>query len=337
MSDHAWMELCELSIGTLAEIEAQPLDAVLVQLPPSRHPELTTLILQVVPSKHLPDSKFIYLNPFLYEFLAKAAEIEISCGQEHGVSEGASVAIAPLAVQEYCGFQTVSESNEAIWSISCVSKIVDLPQSSTISITCIYHQNSDAATTSLSSLRRQLCLALEGRLIRVNSLLALPMLSSAHIVVVTEIHGDEVSGSEEVVYRVGTSREFSLDVVNSDLPDASGSTLESSEWDEECPGYEKLLEEFIKLSQLTGVAAPSGVLLTGVAGVGKTRLVSSEVYHSRFTLQDETVCLPVSLSYPGFLLRESCIKVTKYEYACSVGFSAGSLGTSGVGIRVRSS
>jgi len=42
----------------------------------------------------------------------------------------------------------------------------------------------------------------------------------------------------------------------------------------ECPGYESLVDDLVHLLQLPSASArPSGILLTGCAGVGKTRLV----------------------------------------------------------------
>jgi hypothetical protein len=41
-----------------------------------------------------------------------------------------------------------------------------------------------------------------------------------------------------------------------------------------CPGYESALNELLSLAKLTGTpAAPTGILLSGCAGVGKSRMV----------------------------------------------------------------
>jgi SpoVK/Ycf46/Vps4 family AAA+-type ATPase len=77
-----------------------------------------------------------------------------------------------------------------------------------------------------------------------------------------------------MVYRVESSTDFGLDVtITEDLGVPDDPTL--SEWEQTCPGYKQMLDNLLFLSQLKGVAAPSGVLLTGCAGVGKSRLVSA--------------------------------------------------------------
>lgn len=41
-----------------------------------------------------------------------------------------------------------------------------------------------------------------------------------------------------------------------------------------CPGYESVLNELLSLAELIGTpAAPTGILLSGCAGVGKSRMV----------------------------------------------------------------
>ena len=48
----------------------------------------------------------------------------------------------------------------------------------------------------------------------------------------------------------------------------------------QCPGYHRLKEELIKLASISyQSASPSAVLLTGPSGVGKTRLVSVEIFN----------------------------------------------------------
>ena len=71
------------------------------------------------------------------------------------------------------------------------------------------------------------------------------------------------------VYRVGSDVVLDVNFIDTISVPENPTT-----WDCECPGYDDLLLQLITLSQLTGVAAPSGVLLTGCTGVGKSRLVS---------------------------------------------------------------
>ena len=133
MSDYAWMELCEVSMPTLQDLKAQSLDAICLQLP-SLHPELTTLILQVVPSKQVPNDHIMFIHPLLYEFLIKAAEMEAFERHEPHVSTGVLFSIAPLPGKEYANFQDTFEANPERWTATRVKDIVDLPTSSP----CLY-------------------------------------------------------------------------------------------------------------------------------------------------------------------------------------------------------
>ena len=307
MSDHAWMELCQVSRPALHELEANALDAVLLHCPHSLHPELTSLILQALPCEDgNNNSHAVYLNPLLYDFVSSAAAIRVQepAGDvEALMSEGVAVSIAPLSPVKK---QLVEFKSQQEWVISRVGNVASLPSCSKVSITCIYRQ--DGASPSV--LKRQLCFALEGRLIRMNSLLALPtLLSGTCLVTVTNITGGEDEKLQEVVYRVGNSNDFGLDVALAEdlleVPDDST----QSEWEQTCPGYNQLLDNLLFLSQLKGVAAPSGVLLAGCAGVGKSRLVSARFHQVVFVFYS-TTRMARSLVYIGLLFSVSCIQVT---------------------------
>ena len=170
----------------------------------------------------------------------------------------------------------------------------------------MYHEDFDTMSTP-SSLQRQLRYALEGRLIRMNSLLALPTLSGVYLATVLDIDEEGVA-SQDVVYRVGTNSEFHLDVVHVDNLVAPESSKQSA-WERDCPGYEDLRQQIILLSQLTGVAAPAGVLLTGCAGVGKSRLVSIAppvVYNSGVQLLLTSSAPGI---FTGLLFSSLCINI----------------------------
>ena len=260
MSDHAWMELCEVSTPTIEAFQAS--DTVCLQFGKSRtHPELTTLILRAVPSSHLSDYRTVYVHPLLYEFLTKSASREAF--EEHDDQTTFPFSLAPLPLHEYCSWQ--DSLKHGGWTVSRVGELVDLPTSSRISVTCIYHEPSGVAKSA--SLERQMSVALEGRLIRPKAMLAVPTLSGVCLVTVERIEGDEIMSS--TVYRVGS--DVVLDV---NFIDTISVPENPTSWDRECSGYDKLLHQLITLSQLTGVSAPSGVLLTGCSGVGKSRLVS---------------------------------------------------------------
>jgi len=48
--------------------------------------------------------------------------------------------------------------------------------------------------------------------------------------------------------------------------------------DSVCPGYEPIIDNLVALAQLVDEnAAPTGILLSGCAGVGKSRMVRAEI------------------------------------------------------------
>ena len=213
MSDHAWLELCEVSASALQALEAQPLDVVCLQLDGKsslQNAELTTVVLEVVPSVHLPDDNIVYLHPLLYECLMNAASDEDSVRKGDVSTKGLSVSIAPLPLEGFDIQETASANNQS-WTVSRVTEVIDLPASSGISITSLYCDDNDAGKQSLLEL--QLSSALEGRLVRTNSLLALPTLRAGLcLVVVTNIQVADQLSSNTAAYRVGSSRDFAIDV-----------------------------------------------------------------------------------------------------------------------------
>lgn len=295
MSDHAWMELCEVSSRALEAMEAKStLEGVCLQLPSSRHKELTTAVFQAVPSLYHRQSGdySVRLHPLLFEFLSSASEMDVSSDTVSS-SDNVSVSIAPLPISdEYSGATALPQQQG--WILSRVDAIVDLPPSCCVSLTFVYREEH-SRTNSFNSFQRQVALALEGRLIRVNSVLASPTISGLYIMIVTDItRNDASSPLQEVVYRVTNSNNLQISIHDVGSPSTIDNAIQSK-WEQDCSGYESMLDDLISISQLTGAAAPSGVLLTGCAGVGKSRLVSS--------CQVVRMCLDHLLTSPRLIQR----------------------------------
>lgn len=100
-------------------------------------------------------------------------------------------------------------------------------------------------------------------------------------------HDDEEDDNEKSCYRLinfDGSPKFSIRVFHEDAKALSISEVAEEELPEltcpnsnhnTCPGYEGLLNELLRLAQIQHPsAAPSGVILTGCAGVGKSRMAS---------------------------------------------------------------
>ena len=176
--------------------------------------------------------------------------------------------------------------------------------------------NDRRAELDRIELQRSISLALYGRVITIGAILLLPVLSHDssmnqqpncrlyyYLVRIHDIsfHSSISSHTKATLYRVDSENHDSLSYcqieviypyVNFDKDDQATDVLHNKKTsyhvgvNEDCPGYEALQMELRQLLQLsmtaptkadTARAAPSGILLTGCAGVGKTRFVTSTI------------------------------------------------------------
>jgi len=164
----------------------------------------------------------------------------------------------------------------------------DVPDGAEVHVTCLH---SDFCSTGDSnSWNRVLARALEGRWIMKRAVLLVSAADCSTeeegcvILKVEDVvwpDGDrkrQSNESGEIAFRLGTSYSFS--VVDCSAPnDRRGKNAPTSvpplDWaDGTCPGYQSVLTELEQLLRIEGTASPSGIILTGCAGVGKTRLAS---------------------------------------------------------------
>ncbi|KAI2504607.1 AAA ATPase-like protein [Fragilaria crotonensis] len=241
MANDAWLGLCEIPAELCEEYHLSPLDAIVIH--DSSNAELTSTVAQVIPSK-LSD---IRLHPLLHEFLCRASTDE--------KSEGFQIHALPIEdpvedlIQRSC------------WKFQKAKVICDLDESAVCDATIVYC-DGDQPTS------REIEMALEGRILKPNTTIAVSYAMGMCILVVNSVSISD----PDAVYRVGpgtTVRLTRMDQASDPTED-----MNDIQWEVDCPGYEGLLEELFSLCTTRGFAAPSGILLTGCSGVGKTRLAS---------------------------------------------------------------
>jgi SpoVK/Ycf46/Vps4 family AAA+-type ATPase len=294
MGEIAWLGLVEVSFDLLETLEVSSWDTIhLTSSTTSKAADtnesasaVTTCVLQVVPSRGCSNHE-VRLHPLLEEFLSQSSEISEQAGRDESASDPedqskctATVSIAPLPTMSVSlDSMVVPPKILSAWNITKI-ETVDLPENATVTIQCLYFEpaRSDASATerdtSVSWSR-----ALEGRIIQQGTTVALATLEGYAMVMIFDLQtpgGHNLDTS--VAYRLGASDSFRVQAPTSTtLPtttNESEQSMDSQDFEQECPGYERLLGDLVSLLSITGAAAPTGVLLTGCAGVGKTRLAS---------------------------------------------------------------
>ena len=181
----------------------------------------------------------------------------------------------------------------------------ELPPNASLSLTCLYldeelRQFCKASADFTSKLKDTLSFFLEGRLLKEGIVTYVVTLKGMALVVVSEINlmGSEVSSLKSTndkdtttIYRLGDPSSFHLQV----LYDESVIEIDNQvfmdinhSWEAECPGYDKFVQELFQLVTMKGVAAPSGILLTGSPQVGKSHLASC-VAHKLYKTGSATI------------------------------------------------
>jgi SpoVK/Ycf46/Vps4 family AAA+-type ATPase len=180
---------------------------------------------------------------------------------------------------------SISDASFHQWNVRKV-EAVDLPTTAATTTTtdtvavvleCLYFEPAwkESHQTNLDD---HLARALEGRIVQSGTTMLLAALQGYVVAIVTDLKHKSQSLDASVAYRLQGCDAFCVQAsapqsIQMTVPD----TIESpppQDWEPDCPGYQSLLQELLSLVQLRTTAAPTGVLLTGCAGVGKTQLVS---------------------------------------------------------------
>jgi SpoVK/Ycf46/Vps4 family AAA+-type ATPase len=286
MGDIAWLGLVEVSFELLETLEVSSWDTIRLTSATSTSTEsasaVTTCVLQVVPSRGCSIHE-VRLHPLLEEFLSQSLEISQQSGRNKSDPDQskstATVSIAPIPTLSV-SLDSMSPQKASAWNITKI-ETADLLEDVTVTIQCLYSEparSDDSASTATAERDSSVSLsrALEGRVIQQGTTVALATLEGYAVVLITDLQtleGDNLDRS--VAYRLGDSDSFRLQT-STTVPSTTANEqgMDSQDFEQECPGYERLLGDLVSLLCITGAAAPTGVILTGCAGVGKTRLAA---------------------------------------------------------------
>ena len=277
---------------------------------------LTTTVVQVGPHLQqldLADStqNEIWLPPLLFDCLRYGWKL--AHGQHNDVgklrrtelqesmeidNQGVLCQIAPNPFSPshcFLGDESPEEIfSRGLWKMQKLTRIVNLPPNAFIALKYLYprHPANTGAKTHISDeLERDVRRALAGRVIVRWTLCVLPILATKDVVlaIVQDIQLSDDSPrsdrgiNERIGYRVGSLLDsFALEIHNTAAQDASDTCGDMSPkiWRQrqvdECPGYESIVGSLLTLLRNTPFS-PTGILVTGCSGVGKTRLVSCAV------------------------------------------------------------
>jgi SpoVK/Ycf46/Vps4 family AAA+-type ATPase len=287
--DEAWLEWSEVSKTLERPSLAAANNALHLYLP--SFPLASTVVKTVELPIDCGDD--IRIHPLLYEFLMRVQKSWTNPGEEDEIiaaETSSPVKIGPLPIEPQYLFD-LGESDQKSWVASVVS-IVQLPSGggevfiSFIFLDrdlCAYKTkvSEDVFTFTIQN-------SLLGRLIKKDSVMLLSCRHGFAIVQVSKIiwtsgaTHQTLSEMEDAVYQIPfSSTEWQLhseiteeDGTHSVTPPLTGD--DDSVWESSIPGYEVLHDRIFELTSsiYPSSVAPTGLLLTGVPGVGKSRLAS---------------------------------------------------------------
>jgi SpoVK/Ycf46/Vps4 family AAA+-type ATPase len=298
IDNEAWLELAEVSPSTLTALQAKSGNALQVSVG-----SVSILVEALAGSNSnnaMEDSSILWIHPTLFDFLDEANELQdkryFSQQDKYSASVQARLAPLPMEPPPAAAWSSILASDPKTTSISAtLSKTIiqPIPDKSCLQITCVHLdpgvqvvvKNDDP--TELPSL---LSVGLQGRLVLVGAFL---MSLTPHGIIILQVTGIQNSSRDRhqpidtsisIAYRLGHSSSFALQIINphfmiedplyeQEQEKSLGS--KEQEWETNIPGYEPLLQDVDRLMTIsTRAARPSGILITGCAGVGKTRLIS---------------------------------------------------------------
>lgn len=283
--DEAWLELSEISTSADIQIEQHQVLHIFLK---SRNNPLASVVVQAIESPLFSEAEDVLqrislLHPTLFEFLSKASNLIDSRGEEEHSEEKTeqlftigALPIEPLPLALRVNDQ---KQEDRKWIIRPIN-VLNMLEESHIHITCV------CSGVSLEGNEEPLFKqALEGRLIKKGCILLLSILNEFAVVKVTDIvvADGSVPIDTNVAYRLKFQTSWQLHI-EPHLPMINNEERADSpfdtEWDKEAPGYELLLQEILEVLRVHGTpASPSGILLTGCTGVGKSRLASCLAYN----------------------------------------------------------
>lgn len=289
---HSWEEHCEVSSRLLEEGTHQiskkwGRGAVLhIFLPNCPCASFVTIPV----ASSVAFSEDVLIHPIMFDFLSNIQTTlagmisdDVSSPEDH---KGISVGPLPLESQQNDNALGLEALKAVSWQFSALPIDNSVVENCTISVSFIF-LDDDMESYRSAVHDDQFILTVKtymlGRLIKVGSVLLLATEYGFAIVEILSLSDDlkEIPSTTNKVVRLpSSSNSWHLKGAfggKVEVVQAPKSQTSHIDWeDTTIPGYESLREELLKLASLQGCpAAPSGVLVTGVPGVGKTRMAAS--------------------------------------------------------------
>ena len=282
----SWLEQCEVSRSLLTraedgdEVTDTPRNALHIFL--QRSP-LASFVTEPVQSS-LSLSEDVLIHPIMFQFLSciwrVCADGRSDCEDGRSFLPESGITIGPLPMEPNHFRDCTGSKQEALWQL-CTLPIhnlqLDCSTSLKIAVLCLF------LDPKLTEYRRlvgdeQFSIILQGnlfgRLVKLNSVLLLATKYGFAIVEVFSV--DTAAMDTSAAFRIPPSRSAFLALEIHFMADTNPPRMfpdRKAKRESTSPGYETLRDQLVDLASLhPSHVAPTGILLTGVSGVGKTRL-----------------------------------------------------------------
>ncbi len=289
--DEAWLEWSEISQRVIEQspsVVGSDGHALHIYLPFCR---LASIVIKASKSHVDHEDYDIRIHPILFEFLTRLQTSwtpTTTWQEQHNKSDHDNflpIQLGPLPI-EPCYLSNLHTCNEKSWRLLAVTVNEFPSQPSEIFLSLIYmdrelHEYRKRVSQEYFQFTIQNSLL--GRLVKQDSIMLLSCKYGFAMVEVARIHFSEETvpndrSTEDMVYRLPSLESekwiLHLEILES-IYESSCAMEENSIWESNIPGYEYLRDQILQLRSIhPSTAAPTGLLLTGVPGVGKSRLVS---------------------------------------------------------------
>ena len=247
--DASWLSLCQAPESITSELNVNIWDYVLLHT--ATNHDVASMVLQIVV---LPGaSDVLMLHALVFEVLCRG---KTNAGVKNTTG---NYSIAPLTYLDV----TLPDEARKDWTMEKCN-VLQLPRGSTIVLQIVYIEEG------LSN--KKIARLLENRVIRETTTVVLSE-SCIAICVSIQWHGMEDPIHETTAVRVGTVSTFQLEI-SLPLPKNVPNLINEPIIQQNCPGYDSLLHDLLVLTEKRP-GRPTGIILTGCPGVGKTKLATA--------------------------------------------------------------